>query len=187
MSAQRPAPAYLSGYPPSVGAVMADPQGRQAVLQRLRAQHACTHAVRTDAALRAYADALRVRFMRRAPPLSQVRFDNRLQWVHNALGTHASVSRVQGQRLVNKREIRVAGIFRTMPDRLLRMIVVHELAHLKEREHDRAFYALCEHMEPQYHQLELDLRLALTLVELTGEPVWPDGAGGATAGITSPL
>jgi predicted metal-dependent hydrolase len=39
---------------------------------------------------------------------------------------------------------------------------VHELAHLKEREHDKAFYALCCHMEPGYHQLEFDLRLYLT-------------------------
>ena len=50
------------------------------------------------------------------------------------------------------------------------MIVVHELAHLKEREHDRAFYALCLHMEPDYHQLEFDLRLWLTVRELTATP-----------------
>ncbi len=43
---------------------------------------------------------------------------------------------------------------------------LHELAHLKEREHDKAFYALCEHMEPHYHQLEFDLRLWLTAREL---------------------
>jgi UTP pyrophosphatase len=42
---------------------------------------------------------------------------------------------------------------------------VHELAHLKEREHNRAFYALCEHMEPGYHQLEFELRLWLTAQE----------------------
>jgi len=42
------------------------------------------------------------------------------------------------------------------------MIVVHELAHLKERAHDKAFYALCTHMAPDYHQLEFDLRLYLT-------------------------
>jgi predicted metal-dependent hydrolase len=42
------------------------------------------------------------------------------------------------------------------------MIVVHELAHLKELEHNKAFYKLCEYMEPNYHQLELDLRLLLT-------------------------
>ena len=49
------------------------------------------------------------------------------------------------------------------------MIVVHELAHLKEREHGKAFYALCLHMEPDYHQLEFDLRLWLTAQELTAQ------------------
>jgi predicted metal-dependent hydrolase len=38
---------------------------------------------------------------------------------------------------------------------------------LKEREHGKAFYALCLHMEPDYHQLEFDLRLWLTAQELT--------------------
>lgn len=41
-------------------------------------------------------------------------------------------------------------------------IVVHELAHLKERAHDKAFYQLCCHMEPDCHQIEFDLRLYLT-------------------------
>jgi len=31
----------------------------------------------------------------------------------------------------------------------LQMIVVHELAHLKVREHDKAFYKLCHHMAPE--------------------------------------
>nr|WP_301280424.1 hypothetical protein [Chromobacterium subtsugae] len=32
---------------------------------------------------------------------------------------------------------------------------------MKERDHDRAFYQLCCHMLPDYHQLEFDLRLWL--------------------------
>jgi predicted metal-dependent hydrolase len=48
------------------------------------------------------------------------------------------------------------------------MIVVHELAHLKEKEHNKAFYNLCTHMEPEYHQLEFEMRLYLTHVELHG-------------------
>lgn len=49
------------------------------------------------------------------------------------------------------------------------MIVVHELAHLKVRDHDKSFYALCEHMEPRYHQYEFDLRLHLTCLDLAGK------------------
>lgn len=45
------------------------------------------------------------------------------------------------------------------------MIVVHELAHLKERENNKVFYAVCTHMEPDYYQLEFDVRLWLTGVQ----------------------
>jgi len=51
------------------------------------------------------------------------------------------------------------------------MIAVHELAHLKEREHGKPFCALCTHMEPAYHQLEFDGRLWLTSLELDGTAV----------------
>jgi hypothetical protein len=36
----------------------------------------------------------------------------------------------------------------------------------KEREHGKAFYALCEHMLPGYHQVEFDTRLHLTLLAM---------------------
>ena len=46
---------------------------------------------------------------------------------------------MQGKRLKAKREIGVASLFKRAPAPFLKMIVVHELAHLKEREHDKAF------------------------------------------------
>jgi len=73
-----------------------------------------------------------------------IAYDSKLNVIQHALGTHTAVSRVQGTRLKAKREIRIASLFRDAPAAFLRMIVVHELAHLKEREHDRAFYALAE-------------------------------------------
>jgi predicted metal-dependent hydrolase len=48
------------------------------------------------------------------------------------------------------------------------MIVTHELAHLKIKEHNKAFYNLCKHIEPEYHQLEFDLRIYLTYREMFG-------------------
>ena len=40
------------------------------------------------------------------------------------------------------------------------------LAHLKEHDHNKAFYQLCEHMLPGYRQLEFDTRLYLTWRDL---------------------
>ena len=40
------------------------------------------------------------------------------------------------------------------------------MSHLKEKNHDKAFYQLCCHMLPDYHQLEFDTRLWLTAREL---------------------
>jgi predicted metal-dependent hydrolase len=156
---------YLAGYP----AELLDrvrpllEQGR--LLDTLTQRYGAPHAMRTDGALYGYAMELKSRYMRSAEPLSRVAYDNRLHVVRNALGMHSAVSRVQGGKLKAKREIRIAGLFRQVPEPLLRMIVVHELAHLKERVHDKAFYALCRHMEPAYHQLEFDARLWLTAVE----------------------
>ena len=130
-----------------------------------------THGVRTDRALYDYTMALKARYLRNAEPLNKVVYDHRLRVLVQALGTHTTVSRVQGGRLKAKREIRVASLFKDIAPEFLKMIVVHELAHMKVREHDKAFYQLCVHMEPDYHQLEFDLRLHLTLLDGTGQPV----------------
>jgi predicted metal-dependent hydrolase len=157
---------YLAGYPPAllaqVRALIAEGRLAESVSRRYPEGHEVT----TDRALYDYVGELKSSFMRSAQPLAKVQYDQKLHIVRNALGTHTTVSRVQGSRLKAKREIRVASLFKEAPAPFLKMIVVHELAHLKEREHDRAFYALCTHMEPDYHQLELDVRLWLTAIEL---------------------
>jgi predicted metal-dependent hydrolase len=154
---------FLGGYPEAtleqVRALIA--QGR--LEDYLRRRYPEAHDVRSDGALYDYAMALKQRHLRNAPLLARVAYDNRLQIDQRALGTLTAVSRVQGAQLKAKREIRVASVFRDAPAQMLRMIVVHELAHLKERAHDKAFYALCEHMLPEYHQVEFDTRLHLTL------------------------
>jgi predicted metal-dependent hydrolase len=157
---------YLRGYPPELIAQVRGliDAGRLAGVLAQRYPEA--HAVRTERALYDYVGELKARYMRSAPPIAKVAYDPQLHVVRNALGTHSAVSRVQGGRLKAKREIRIAALFKEAPADFLRMIVVHELAHLKEREHDKAFYALCMHMEPDYHQLEFDLRLWLTAREL---------------------
>jgi len=85
------------------------------------------------------------------------------------LGIHSFVSRVQGRKLKSKNEIQIDSVFKKAPAAFLRMIVVHELAHLKEKQHNKAFYKLCLYMEPEYHQLEFDMRLYLTHIDLAGK------------------
>jgi predicted metal-dependent hydrolase len=158
---------YLTGYPPELLARVDALIGAGRLGESLRERYVQTHDVRTDGALYDYTAELKGRFMRNAGPLAKVVYDNTLDVVRHALGTHTTVARVQGGRLKAKREIRIAGLFRQAPEPFLKIIVVHELAHLKEREHDKAFYALCAHMEPAYHQLEFDVRLWLTARELS--------------------
>jgi predicted metal-dependent hydrolase len=160
---------YLHGYPPELLVQVRQLIEAGKLAQTVVDRHPETHQVRTERALYDYVNELKASHMRSAPPLAKVAFDPTLHILRNALGTHSTVSRVQGSRLKSKREIRIATLFREAPADFLRMIVVHELAHLKEREHDRAFYALCRHMEPDYHQLEFDLRLWLTAQELGSE------------------
>lgn len=160
---------YLHGYPEPL-----KKQARQLLEQgklgeRLAQRYPGTHTVRTDKALYDYVQMLKNRYMRAAPPVHKVSFDNRLQVLHRALGIHAASSRVQGGKLRAHKEIRIASLFKDTPPEFLRMIVVHELAHLKEMQHDKAFYQLCLHMEPDYHQYEFDLRLFLSAQAVAGD------------------
>jgi hypothetical protein len=157
---------YLQGYPPELLAQVEALIQAGRLAESVARRHPEPSTIRNERALYEYVCEMKARHMRSAPPLAKVVFDPKLHVVRNALGTHTTVSRVQGGQLKAKREIRIAALFKDAPANFLRMIVVHELAHLKEREHDKAFYGLCVHMEPQYHQLEFDLRLWLTAQEL---------------------
>ncbi len=88
-------------------------------------------------------------------------FDNRLDLTHRALGLHTTISRVQGGNLKSKKEIRIASLFKDAAPEFLRMIVVHELAHFKESDHNKAFDKLCDYMMPGYHQVEFDPAVCL--------------------------
>ena len=177
---------YLAGYAAELQAQVQDQLAKGTLGERLQRRYAEPHGVRTDGMLYDYTMALKQRHLRNAEALSKVVYDNRLHVIRNALGTHTTVSRVQGNKLKAKREIRIAGLFRTLPAEFLKMIVVHELAHLKERVHDKAFYALCLHMESGYHQLEFDLRLCLMHAEATGQALWPAAGGAPAAAAASP-
>ena len=159
---------YLQGYPLNLQQQVRGLIEQERLGEYLARRYASTHQIKSDKALYAYVTDLKQAYLRSAPAIDKVLYDNRLDLTHRALGLHTAVSRVQGGKLKAKKEIRVAALFKDAAPEFLQMIVVHELAHLKESDHNKAFYKLCEHMLPGYHQLEFDLRVYLTWRELPG-------------------
>lgn len=158
---------YLTGYPASlqekVNKLIAGGQLGAYLAER----YPNTHEIQTDKALYAYCADLKREHLRSAEQIDKVTYDSKLDVVRHALGLHTSISRVQGGKLKAKKEIRIASLFKAAAPEFLKMIVVHELAHLKESDHNKAFYRLCEFMLSGYHQIEFDLRLYLTHRDLT--------------------
>ncbi|MGN6329567.1 MAG: M48 metallopeptidase family protein [Rhodanobacter sp.] len=157
---------YLQAYPVALQDKVRELMAQQRLGEHLARRYPDRHDVQSDKALYAYTAALKQQYLKNAPGIDKVLYDSKLDVVQRALGLHTAISRVQGGKLKAKKEIRVASVFKAAAPEFLNMIVVHELAHLKEYEHNKAFYQLCTYMLPDYHQLELDLRLYLTWREL---------------------
>jgi len=160
---------YLKHYPSQTLSQVQSLIDNDKLSEYLLHKYPSAHNIKTDKALFTYVIELKDNYMKKSPPLSKVIYDGKINVIHNALGTHRFVSRVQGTKLKAKNEIRIASMFKSVPEAFLQMIVVHELAHFKEKEHNKAFYKLCQHMEPAYHQLEFDLRLYLTHMDISGK------------------
>jgi predicted metal-dependent hydrolase len=163
---------YLNHYPASIKTQVSKLIKQDKLGEHLLSKYKKSHNFKNDKALFSYTNDLKNSYMKKVAPLSKVIYDGKINVINNALGTHTFVSRVQGGKLKAKNEIRIASMFKNVPEEFLQMIVVHELAHFKEKEHNKAFYKLCEYMQPSYHQVEFDLRRYLTHVDLFGKLVF---------------
>ena len=160
---------YLHHYPPAIQTQVHSLIEKKALTSHLLKKYPLSHSINNDKALFSYVTELKNEHMKKAPPLSKTHYDGKIHVINNALGTHHFISRVQGSKLKAKNEIKIASMFKSVPEEFLQMIVVHELAHFKEKEHNKAFYKLCQHMQPSYHQAEFDLRLYLTHIDIFGK------------------
>ena len=163
---------YLAGYPTDTVQQVQAMLAAHKLGPWLKQKYPEAHGLRDDRALFAYVQELKQEYLQGAQQIGKVLYDSKLQLIQNALGTHTTVSRVQGARLLAKREIRIAALFKDTPLAFLRMIAVHELAHLRERAHDKSFYKLCCYMEPDYHQLEFEVRSYLAYLDRSSERLW---------------
>ncbi len=153
---------YLQHYPVALQDKIRELQAQDKLGEYISQRYLQSHAIQNDKALYQYTNDIKQAFLRNVPQLDKVHYDNRLTVEHHALGLNTAISRIQGGKLKVKKEIKISSFFKATPTEFLRMVVVHELAHLKERNHDKAFYQLCQHMEPNYSQLEFDCRVYLT-------------------------
>jgi len=159
---------YLGLYSPEVQSQISAMLEKDTLGAFLLKKYPNQHRINNDKMLREYVIGLKNRHIRQSVPLSKIVYDKKIHVVNNALGLHTFVSRVQGNKLKAKNEMRISEMFKVAPAEFLEMIVVHELAHLKVKDHSKAFYQLCLHMLPDYHQLEFEMRLYLTQIELKG-------------------
>ena len=160
---------YLQGYSPIIIEQTQHLVNQNKLAAYLLERYPQCHDITTDRSLYRFVQTIKSQYLKQSSPISKIVFDDKIHVVNNALGTHTFVTRKQGNKLKAKNEIRVAKVFKKAPLEFLTMIVVHELAHVKEKDHNKAFYKLCQYMEPNYFQLELDLRLYLTQLALFGE------------------
>jgi len=159
---------YLSSYPENLQIQIKELMEKDKLSNYILNKYPTKHEHQSDKALYEYTNTFKNQYLKKFT-LSKVIYDGKINVIKNALGTHTFVSRVQGGKLKAKNEIRVATVFKNMPEEFLRMIVVHELAHFKEKEHNKAFYKFCTYVELSYHQFEFDLRVYLTYVDLNGK------------------
>ncbi len=160
---------YLNGYDAKLQKQVQVLIEQEKLGKYLLSSYMNTHSHTSDKALYAYVMGLKNDYMKSSAPISKVIYCTKVRDINAALGTHTFVSRVQGGKLKAKNEIRISHIFKNVPEAFLKMIVTHELAHLKVKEHNKAFYKLCTHIEGNYHQLEFDLRVYLTYKDIFGE------------------
>jgi predicted metal-dependent hydrolase len=159
---------YISAYPASLQEQVQQLIDNNALGGFLLTRYPTPHAIANDKDLRAYVLDIKQQYLKKSDPLSKIVYDNKIHVVNNALGLHTYLSRVQGGKLKSKNEIRISTVFKQAPEAFLQMIAVHELAHLKEKDHNKGFYKLCQHMLADYFQLEFDTRLYLIQLETFG-------------------
>ena len=130
------------------------------------------HNVSSDKELYKLGANLKNQFMKNAKMPDKIYFDNKIELNNQALGLHSYIPIVHGRKIKMINDIKISSRFKSMPYEFLYNVLIHELAHLKEKDHNKAFFMLCEKMSPSYFQVDFDLRLYLTYLELYKTPLW---------------
>jgi len=163
---------YLAAYPEEIQLEVQSLASRNRLVEMIKHRYFSLHDIKSDNALYRYVMGLKNTYFRHVRSPDKIVFANDFRSIQRALGLNTIVYTVQGDKLKSKTEIKIASLFKHLPIEFLKMIVAHELAHLKEREHNKAFYKLCLTLEQNYHHIEFDLRICLTYENIIEEIGW---------------
>ncbi|PLC55985.1 M48 family metallopeptidase [Photobacterium carnosum] len=123
---------YIQGYPAHLVDQVQQLIDKDQLKTLLLSRYPTPHTIKTEKALYDYVIELKNQYLKKSAPISKVGYDNKINVINHALGLHTFVSRVHGNKLKAKHEIRIAAVFKDAPLPFLRMIVVHELATLTD-------------------------------------------------------
>ena len=135
---------YFTGYPANIVEQVLSLIKAGKVSEYLLKKYPQAHRITSDKLLYSYATELKKQYLKNAPPFGRAAFKKQGDMVTNALGTHTY--RMQGK--TRKHDLAINSDLLRAPEPLLKALVVHELAHFKEKDHNKGFYKLCCHMEP---------------------------------------
>ena len=90
---------YLQGYPENLLSQVRSLIAEQKLGAVLEKRYPGTHDFATDKALWQYTQDLKNQYLKSAPPINKVMYDNKIHVLKNALGLHTAISRVQGGKL----------------------------------------------------------------------------------------
>lgn len=130
------------------------------------------HSITNDKVLYNLAVDIKNQYMKNSKMPNRVYYDNKIETLNNALGLHSYIPIIHGKKIKVINDIKISTNFKNMPYEFLYNVLIHEIAHLKEKEHNKAFYNLCQNMSPEYFQIDFDLRLYLTYLDLYKKSLW---------------
>ena len=93
---------YLSAYSTELTDKIQTMLDQNSLKTFLLNKYPAPHTIYHDKALREYVLTIKNQYLKKSNPLSQVKFDDKIHVVNNALGLHTYVSRVQGSKLKSK-------------------------------------------------------------------------------------
>ena len=124
---------YLNGYPTELIARVQQLSDRGQLATWVEKKYPGQHSIQDDKSLYQYVGGLKQRYLKNAPALSKVMFDNKQNPVKGSLGTNIFVSHVLGGNLKLNNEIRIHTLLRVGPDAFRKMTALTAVAPLKAR------------------------------------------------------